>query len=108
MSKRLIAIIAVVAAAVLMSMAGMAIMLAPYIDAGPTPEQQYVQEVRAVFAHDDQVPDADLIKVGEQVCVALFLKTDERTIVDVGVLNGIAPADMATVIGAARKHLCDQ
>lgn len=110
MSKKEALIVTVmVVVAFIGAMVGMALLIAPSIQgSSPTPEQQYVQEVRDVFAHDDLVPDQDLIKVGEQVCVALFLRTDEETIVGVGVLNGIAAEDMTTVIEAAKKHLCDK
>ena len=74
--------------------------------AGPTPEQQYVQEVRSSVLGLEDVEDRLIVSLGVSTCGASQRGGSNEELYEAGVENGFTMRESKVMIDSALRLLC--
>lgn len=107
MSKRTGIVATIVVAIALFAVIGAAALGIAVKEANSmTPEQHYVQEVRAEIIDGDDASDRDLLAFGATICRTIASGVSEQRMVEVGPTQGLTLRETKAFIEAAKKYLC--
>lgn len=107
MNRKNVILGVIVGLAMAAAVVGLAMIVAPSIHDPVTPEQHFVQEVRAVFPEAEDT-DREIIKIGLLTCSVIKADATKDLMQDVWVENGYTPREVKVVVTAAKKYLCNQ
>ena len=106
-SKRAVIVVAI-AVAMFAGIVVLSIGIASASVPPPTPEQQYLQEVRSAIVDADEATDRDLLYVGVSACRALASGIGEDELIAIGPKHGLTIREIKAIIGTAKQYLCDE